>query len=123
MLNHVAVMGRLTHDPELKMTSNGVPVTTFRIAVDRDFKDKDGNRACDFLPVVAWRGTAEFVSRNFSKGRQAVVTGRIQVREFTKDGEKRSVTEIIADSVYFADSKQEKKEDAFYPADEEEIPF
>ena len=107
MLNKVIIMGRLVKDPELRRTQSGTAVTSFRIAVDRDFKSQDGSKQADFFDVVAWRGTAEFVSKYFSKGRMAVVEGRLQVRDWTdKDGNKRRSTEVIADSVYFGDSKK-----------------
>ena len=124
MLNTCILQGRLTADPELRHTSTNVPVTTFRIAVDRDFKDADGNREADFLPVVCWRNTAEFVARNFTKGRLIVVKGRVQVREFTdKEGARKTITEVMADNVYFGDSKKEK--DPFYPIDDDDegLPF
>ena len=107
MLNKVFLQGRFVADPELKHTPNGVAVSTFRLAVDRDFKDKDtGEKKVDFVNVVAWRQTAEFVSRFFYKGRMAVVEGRLQVRDYTdKEGNKRTIAEIIADNVYFGDSK------------------
>ncbi len=109
MLNKVFLMGRLVADPEAKQTPSGVSVTTFRIAVDRDFKNKQtGEKEADFLNIVAWRSTAEFVSKYFTKGRIAVVEGRIQIRNYTdKDGVKRYVTEIVADNVYFGDSKRD----------------
>lgn len=107
-LNRVCVMGRLTHDPELRNTQSGTAVVSFSLAVDRDFKDKQtGEKEADFLEVVAWRNTAEFVSKYFAKGRMAVVEGRLQTRTWTdKDGNKRKATEIMADNVYFGDSKQ-----------------
>ena len=106
MLNHIVIMGRLTRDPELRCTSNGTAVASFTLAVDRDFKNASGDRETDFIDVVAWRNTAEFVSRNFGKGRMAVVSGRLQIRTWTdKDGGKRKTAEIIADNVYFGDSK------------------
>ena len=130
MLNTVTIMGRMTADPELRHTQSGVAVVTFRLAVDRDFKDKDGKKKADFLPVVCWRGTAEFVSKYFSKGRLVAVCGRLQVREYTtKDGDKRYATEIVAENVYFGDSKREDKpaeNDPFYPLDDMddgELPF
>ena len=109
MLNHIVIMGRLARDPELRHTQAGVPVATFRLAVDRDFKDKTtGERATDWIDVVAWRGTGEFVCRYFSKGRMAVVDGRLQMREWTdKEGNKRTTAEVVADNVYFGDSKRE----------------
>ena len=109
MLNHIVIMGRLTRDPELRHTQSGVPVVSFRLAVDRDFKDKQtGERATDFIDVAAWRATAEFVSRYFSKGRMAVVEGSLQIRDWTdKEGNKLRSAEVVADSVYFGDSKRE----------------
>lgn len=109
MLNHIVIMGRLTRDPELRRTQNGTPVASFSLAVDRDFKDKQsGERATDFIDVVAWRSTGEFVSKYFTKGRMAVVDGRLQIRDWTdKDGNKRRSAEVVADSVYFGDSKRE----------------
>lgn len=106
MLNKAFIMGRLTRDPELRRTGNGTAVTSFTLAVDRDMKNENGGREADFIDVVAWRGTAEFVARHFAKGRMAVVMGRIQVRDWVdRDGGTRRSTEIIAESVYFGDSK------------------
>ena len=109
MLNKIFLMGRLTRDPELRRTQTGTPVASFSLAVDRDFKDKDtGERSTDFIDVVAWRQTAEFVSRYFTKGRMAVVEGRLQIRDWTdKEGGKRRSAEVIADQVYFGDSKRD----------------
>jgi len=109
MLNHIILMGRLTRDPELRHTSTGTPVASFRLAVDRDFASKDtGERGCDFIDVVAWRTTAEFVSKYFAKGRMAIVSGRLQMRDWTdKDGNKRTSAEVVADNVYFGDSKRD----------------
>ena len=108
MLNKIFIMGRLTRDPELRHTQTGTAVATFSLAVDRDFKDKStGERSTDFINVVAWRQTGEFVSRYFTKGRMAVVEGRLQVRDWKdKDGAKRRSYEVIADNVYFGDSKR-----------------
>ena len=107
MLNHIVLMGRLTRDPELRQTQSGVSVVSFRIAVDRDFQSRDGgDKQADFIDIVAWRSTAEFVSKYFTKGRMAVVSGRLQVREWTdKENNKRYSTEVVADNVYFGDSK------------------
>lgn len=107
MLNRVILMGRLTRDPELRHTPSGVAVATFSLAVERDFKDKTtGEKATDFIDVVAWRQTGEFVSRYFTKGRMAVVDGRIQTRRYTdRDGNNRTAFEVVADSVYFCDKK------------------
>ena len=109
MLNKIFLMGRLTRDPELRRTQTGTPVASFSLAVDRDFKDKStGERSTDFIDVVAWRQTAEFVSRYFTKGRMAVVEGRLQIRDWTdKDGNKRRAAEVIAENVYFGDSKRD----------------
>ena len=109
MLNHIVIMGRLARDPELRRTQTGTPVASFRLAVDRDFKDKStGERSTDWIDVVAWRATAEFVSRYFTKGRMAVVEGRLQMRDWTdKDGNKRTSAEVVADNVYFGDSKRD----------------
>ena len=107
MLNHIEIMGRLGRDPELRHTQSGTPVASFSLAVDRDFKDKStGERATDWIDVVAWRSTGEFVSKYFSKGRMAVVEGRLQLRDWTdKEGNKRRSAEILASSAYFGDSK------------------
>lgn len=109
VLNKIFVMGRLVRDPELRRTQSGAPVASFTLAVDRDFKDKQtGERATDFIDVVAWRSTGEFISRYFTKGRMAVVEGRLQMRDWTdKDGNKRRSAEVVADQVYFGDSKRE----------------
>lgn len=103
MLNHIVIMGRLAKDPELRRTQSGTAVTSFRLAVDRDFKDKaTGQRATDWIDCVAWRGTAEFVEKYFSKGSLAVVSGRLQMRDWTdKEGNKRISAEVQADSIYF----------------------
>ena len=109
MLNRIIIMGRLARDPELRRTQTGTPVASFRLAVDRDFKDKTtGEKGTDWIDVVAWRSTAEFVSRYFTKGRMAVVEGRLQMRDWTdKDGNKRTSAEVVADNVYFGDSKRD----------------
>ena len=109
MLNKVFIMGRLTRDPELRRTQTGTAVASFSLAVDRDFKDKStGERTTDFIDVVAWRQTGEFVSRYFTKGRMAVVEGRLQIRDWTdKEGNKRRTAAVVADQVYFGDSKRD----------------
>ena len=108
MLNKIILMGRLTRDPELRRTGSGTAVTSFSLAVDRDFKSQSGEKETDFIDIVAWRGTAEFVSKYFTKGRMAVVEGRLQIRDWTdRDGGKRRSAEVIADNVYFGDSKRE----------------
>ncbi len=109
MLNRIILMGRLTRDPELRHTQSGTPVASFSLAVDRDFKSRDGGeRATDFIDIVAWRNTAEFVSKYFAKGRMAVVEGRLQIRDWTdRDGGKRRSAEVVADNVYFGDSRRD----------------
>ena len=108
MLNKIIIMGRLTRDPELRRTGSGTAVTSFSLAVDRDFKSQSGEKETDFIDVVAWRSTAEFVSKYFTKGRMAVVEGRLQIRDWTdKEGGKRRSAEVVADQVYFADSKRD----------------
>ena len=109
MLNRIIIMGRLGKDPELRHTQQGTPVASFSLAVDRDFKDKGtGERVTDWIDVVAWRNTAEFVSRYFAKGRMMVVDGRLQSRKWEdRDGNRRTSIEVVADSCYFGDSKKE----------------
>jgi single-strand DNA-binding protein len=108
MLNKIILMGRLTRDPELRRTGSGTAVTSFSLAVDRDFKSQSGEKETDFIDIVAWRNTAEFVSKYFSKGRMAVVEGSLQMRDWTdKENNKRRSAEVIANNVYFADSKKE----------------
>ena len=112
MLNKIIIMGRLTRDPELRRTGSGTAVTSFSMACDRDFKSQSGDKETDFIEVVAWKNTAEFVSKYFSKGRMAVVEGRLQIRDWTdKDGGKRRSAEVVADNVYFADSKRSESND------------
>ena len=122
MLNHIVLMGRLTRDPELRYTGSNVPVASFSIAVDRDFgRGENGEKQTDFIDVVAWRQTGEFVSKYFQKGSMAVVSGRLQIRDWTdRDGNKRTSAEVVADNVYFGDSKRRDDGDASarseYPA-------
>ena len=112
MLNKVVIMGRFTKDPELRRTGSGTAVTSFSLACDRDFKSQSGEKETDFIDVVAWKNTAEFVSKYFSKGRMAVVEGRLQIRDWTdKAGNKRTTAEVVADNVYFADSKRSESND------------
>ena len=124
MLNKIVLMGRLTRDPELRRTQSGTAVASFNLAVDRDYKPQDGERETDFIDIVAWRSTAEFVSKYFSKGRMAVVEGRLQVRDWKdKDGSKRRSTEVIADNVYFGDSKRSESGTQAEPSGEfQELP-
>ena len=106
-LNHITIMGRLVADPEIRRTNSGVAVTSFTIACDRDFGN-NGEKETDFVEIVCWRNTAEFVRKYFSKGRMAVVSGRLQIRSWNdKDGNKRKNAEIVADNVYFGDSKSD----------------
>ena len=108
MLNHITAAGRLTKDPELRRTQNGVAVASFTIACDRDIKDESGNKQTDFIECVAWRNTAEFVDKYLTRGRMVIVSGRFQMREWTdKNGNKRRNAEILAENVYFGDSKRE----------------
>ena len=109
MLNHITIMGRFVRDPELRRTGNGIAVASFTLAVDRDFKSSNGgDKEVDFIDCVAWRQAGEFVSKYFTRGRMAVVSGRLQIRSWTdKDGNKRRTAEVVADNVYFADSKSD----------------
>lgn len=117
MLNKIFIMGRLTRDPELRRTQNGTAVAGFALAVDRDYKNADGTKETDFIEVVAWRSSAEFVSKYFAKGRMAVVEGRLQIRDWQdKDGNKRRNAEVVADNVYFGDSKKEGDPSGGYKA-------
>ena len=141
MLNKIILMGRLAREPELKRTTSGTAVTSFSLAVDRDFKSQSGEKETDWIDCVAWRGTAETVCKYFTKGRMMIVVGSLQIRDWTdKAGNKRTTAEVVADNVYFADSKrsesnENQKEnfnalsgrvnDYFVPISEEygEIPF
>lgn len=106
MLNNVSIMGRLTADPVRRVTQSGIPVTSFSIACQRDFKDANGERGVDFIDIVAWRSTADFVSKYFTKGQLAVISGRLQIRDYVgSDGVKRRAAELVADSVNFGGSK------------------
>lgn len=111
MLNHITIMGRLVRDPELRRTGSGIAVTSFTLAVDRDYKSNNGEKETDFIECVAWRNTGEFVGKYFTKGRMAVVSGKLQIRGWTdKDGNKRRTAEVLAENVYFADSTKEASE-------------
>lgn len=138
MLNRIVLMGRLTRDPELRRTQSGTAVASFTLAVDRDYAAQSAERETDFIDIVAWRGAAEFAQKFFSKGRMAVVTGRLQIRNWEdKDGNKRRSAEVVADSIYFGDSRrstdglQSKPEPSYDPNagfsqitdDDEEPPF
>ena len=108
MLNHIVLMGRLTRDPELRYTASNVPVASFTVAVDRDFgRGENGEKQTDFINVSAWRQTGEFVSKYFTKGSMIAVSGRLQIRDYTdRDGNRRTAAEVVADNVYFGDSKR-----------------
>lgn len=132
MLNSITLMGRMTKDPERRRTESGIAVTSFSLACERDYAPQGGEKETDFIDVVCWRSTAEFVEKYFTKGRMAVVTGRLQIRGWTdKKGNKRRSAEILADHVYFGDSKrdgdsQEPKSDFTEIANDEEdgnLPF
>lgn len=118
MLNHITIMGRLTRDPELRRTGSGIAVASFTLAVDRDIANKEnGERETDFIDCNAWRGTGEFVAKHFAKGSMAVVSGRLQIRSYTdKEGNKRRAAEVVADSVYFGDSKKSSDGTSTYQA-------
>lgn len=122
MLNNVVIMGRLTRDPELRRTQSGTAVTSFTMAVDRDFKSQSGEKETDFIDVVAWRNTGEFAAKYLAKGRMAAVEGRIQVRNWQdKDGNRRKSVEVVADNVYFADSKRDSKPQESRTVDDQEF--
>ena len=109
MLNTITIMGRLTRDPELRRTQTGVAVASFTLACERDFAAQGETRETDFIDIVAWRYTAEFVEKYFSKGQMAIVTGRLQIRNWEdKEGNKRRSAEILADHVYFGEAKRDK---------------
>ena len=116
MLNHIVIMGRLTRDPELRRTGTGIAVASFSVAVDRDFSGRDGGeKETDFIDCVAWRQTGEFVSKYFTKGSMIVVSGRLQIRAWTdKDGNKRRTAEVVADNVYFGESKRSNEGGSSY---------
>lgn len=118
MLNHIVLMGRLTADPELRRTQNGTAVANFTLAVDRDYSP--GEKQTDFISIVAWKSTAEFAQKWFQKGQLAVVSGRLQIRQYTdKDGNKRISPEVVADSIYFGESKKDRDEADYARAEKE----
>ena len=134
MLNHIDIMGRLTRDPELRYTASGTAVASFALAVDRDYAPRDGDRQTDFIDIVAWRHIGEFVSKYFHKGSLAVISGRLQMRDWQdKDGNKRRSAEIVAENVYFGGGKKEEAHDDIYEyqeprfaelnADDGDLPF
>ncbi len=115
MLNHITIMGRLVRDPELRRTGSGIAVASFRVAVDRDFGGRDGGeRETDFIDCVAWRQTGEFVSKYFTKGSMIVVSGRLQMRNWNdKEGNKRTSAEVVADNVYFGESRRSNESNSY----------
>ena len=116
-LNHIVLQGRFTSEPELRRTGNGTAVTSFTLAVERDRKNEAGEKETDFIDCNAWRGTAEFIAKYFTKGSMAIVSGRLQIRTWTdKDGNKRRNAEVVADSVYFGDSKKSSEGNSTYQA-------
>lgn len=125
MLNDVSILGRLTKDPELKTTGSGTAVVSFTLACDRDFSNKEtGERSADFIDCVAWRGTAEFFVKHFSKGQMAAVLGRLQTRNYEdRDGNKRKATEVVVNNVYFAGEKKDKPVGAAAPVDVDEYDY
>ena len=125
MLNHITIMGRIGTDIELRRTGNNVAVASFTLACDRDFKS-GGEKETDWLDVVAWRNTAEFIQKYFAKGKQIVISGRLQTRPWTdKEGNKRKSVEIVADNAYFAESKNTTPAQSFAPIEDEDsdLPF
>lgn len=116
MLNHITIMGRLTRDPELRRTGTGLAVASFSVAVERDYPNKDtGEKEVDYIDCVAWRHNGEFVSKYFTKGSMIVVSGRLQIRTWTdKDGNKRKAAEIVAENVYFGESKKKSESNTSY---------
>lgn len=107
MLNHITLMGRLTRDPELRFTPQNTPVASFTLAVERDYQPGGSERQTDFIDCVSWRKTAEFISKHFQKGSLAVVSGRLQIRDYTdRDGGKRRSAEVAVDNIYFCEKKQ-----------------
>ena len=115
MLNHIVLMGRLTRDPELRYTASNVPVASFTVAVDRDYgRGENGEKQTDFINVSAWRQTGEFVSKYFTKGSMIAVSGRLQIRDYTdRDGNRRTAAEVVADNVYFGDSKRDNESGSY----------
>ena len=117
MLNHITVMGRMVRDPELRRTGTGTAVTNFTVAVDRDFGGRDGGeKKTDFIDCVAWRSTAEYISKYFTKGRMIVCSGRLQIEKWEKDGKSGRKAEVVVDNAYFGDSKREGDSTGSYSA-------
>ncbi len=114
MLNHIVLMGRLTRDPELRRTQSGIAVASFTLAVERDYKTEGVEREADFIDIVAWRSSAEFVQKYFVKGQMAVVSGRLQIRSWTDNsGNKRRSAEVVADNVYFGEAKKDGRSSGY----------
>lgn len=112
MLNHITLAGRLVADPELRRTQSGIAVASFNLAVDQDYKAQNGERGVDFIPIVVWRGTAEFAEKYFEKGQMAIVSGRLSTRRYEdKNGNKRTAYEVVASNIYFAGSKSKSNTD------------
>lgn len=131
-MNLAVLMGRITKDLELKNTQSGVSVLSFTIAVDRKFKDQNGDKVTDYHNIVAWRNTAEFIAKYFGKGRMICVVGELQNRQYEVDGQKRTVTELVANDAYFTGEKREENQDNAseviggfmpVPADDDSLPF
>ena len=113
MLNHITLAGRLVADPELRRTQSEIAVASFNLAVDQDYKSRNGDRGVDFIPIVAWRNTAEFAEKYFEKGQMAIVSGRLTSRRYEdKNGNKRTAYEVVADHIYFAGSKTKSETDS-----------
>lgn len=113
MLNHITLAGRLVADPELRRTQSEIAVASFNLAVDQDYKSQNGDRGVDFIPIVAWRNTAEFAEKYFEKGQMAIVSGRLTSRRYEdKNGNKRTAYEVVADHIYFAGSKTKSETDS-----------
>lgn len=129
MLNHITLAGRLTADPELRRTQSGIAVASFNLAVDQDYKAQNGERGVDFIPIVAWRGTAEFAEKYFEKGQMAIVSGRLTSRRYEdKNGNKRTAYEVVASNIYFAGSKKSETDSApqkfdDFADDDSDFPF
>lgn len=134
MLNNITIQGRLTRSPEMQATENGVSRAKFTLACEQDYKNQNRERDTDFFDVVAWRGTADFVQRYFSKGQMVVVKGRLQTRQWTaEDGSKRKTVQIVADNIYFCGRESNTsttteqpaavEEPAYIPVDAGELPF
>ncbi len=130
MLNHITLMGRLTRDPELRRTGNGIAVASCTLAVDRDYKGQNGEKECDFIDIVAWRNTAEFAEKYFEKGQMAIVSGRLTSRRYEdKNGNKRTAYEVVASNIYFAGSKAKNETDSapqrfeYLADDDSDLPF